>query len=62
MTKGGGRCLPEDHMVCSRKEEEEQREGGEGRRGCGLKHVAVETESSDGQCEVRGVILGADCS
>lgn len=31
--------------------------GGKGRS---LEHVAVETESSVGQCEVRGAILGSD--
>ena len=27
---------------------------------CGLDYVSVETESSVGQCEVRGAILEAD--
>lgn len=27
-----------------------------------MERVAVETGSSVGQCEVRGVILGGDCS
>lgn len=37
--------------------------GGEWRRdGRSLERVAVETVSSVGQCEVRGVILGGDCS
>lgn len=31
-------------------------------RGRSLDHVAVETESSVGRCEVRGVILGGDCT
>lgn len=36
--------------------------GGEWRDGRSLERVAVETVSSVGQCEVRGVILGGDCS
>lgn len=47
--------------VCREGWVAERREGGN-ERGWSLKHVAVETESSVGQCEVRGVILGGDCS
>lgn len=34
----------------------------DGEEGCGLDWVAVETESSIGHCEVRSLILDADCS